>query len=60
MITEPEEPVFADIAELIDKAQGHYNQALEYRKAGDWAGYGKELDAMKTILDQLAELAAED
>ena len=28
----------------------------QHLKAGDWAGYGKELDAMKTALDKLAEL----
>jgi len=59
-VTEPEEPVSADIAELIEKAQQHYDQALEYLKAGDWAGYGTELDALKTVLEQLAELVSED
>ncbi len=55
---EPEEPVAADIANLIEEAQRHYNQAQQYLKAGDWAGYGEELDALEAVLDQLAELAA--
>ena len=58
--TEPEEPVAADIASLIDEAQQHYNKAQEYLKAGDWTGYGEELEALKAVLDQLAELVAEE
>jgi len=57
---EPEEPVAADIANLIEKAQQHYNQAQQYLKAGDWAGYGEELDALKAVLDRLAELVTEE
>ena len=56
---EPEEPIAADIANLIEEAQQHYDKAQQYLKAGDWAGYGNELDALKAILDQLAELTAE-
>jgi len=57
---EPEEPVVTDIAKLIEEAQQHYNRAQQYLQAGDWAGYGRELDALKAVLDQLAELAAEE
>ncbi|GAH75712.1 unnamed protein product, partial [marine sediment metagenome] len=56
---EPAEPVVAEIASLIEEAQQHYNKAQQYLKAGDWAGYGSELDALKTVLERLAELAAE-
>jgi len=55
----PEEPVTAEIANLIEAAQQHYNKAQQYLQAGDWAGYGEELDALEAVLDQLAELAAE-
>jgi len=55
----PEEPVDAEIARLIEEAQQHYNQAQEYLKVGDWANYGKELEALKSVLDRLAELTAE-
>jgi len=55
---ELEEPVAAEIANLIEEAQLHYNQALQYQREGDWTGYGKELSALKVVLDQLAELAA--
>jgi len=57
---EPEEPVAADIANLVEEAQWHYDKAQQYLKEGDWAGYGNELDALKAVLDQLAELAAEE
>jgi len=57
---EPEEPVVTDIAKLIEEAQQHYDRARQYLQAGDWAGYGRELDALKAVLDQLAELAAEE
>jgi hypothetical protein len=59
-VVEPEAPVVAaNIADLIEKAQQHYEQAQEYLQAGDWTGYGNELDALQAVLDQLAELAAE-
>jgi uncharacterized membrane protein (UPF0182 family) len=57
---EPEEPLPAEMAELIEQAQQHYEQAQEYLRAGDWTGYGEELDALKTVLDQLAELAVQE
>jgi len=57
---EPEEPVTAEIATLIEEAQLHYNLAQQYLKAGDWAGYGEELAALETVLNQLAELTAEE
>ncbi len=62
--TEPEEPVepedlvSAEIAELIERARQHYDRAQENLKAGDWAGFGREWDAMEEVLDRLAELAA--
>ncbi|MFC2056586.1 UPF0182 family protein [Chloroflexota bacterium] len=57
---EPREPVAADTSSLINKAQQHYSKAQEYLKAGNWAGYGKEWDALETVLKQLAELAVEE
>jgi len=57
---EPEEPVAANIADLIEEAQQHYNKAQQYLREGDWTGYGKELDALKAVLDRLAELAGEE
>ena len=36
------------------EALGHYNKALDYLKQDDWAGYGKELQLMKSVLSQMA------
>ena len=55
--TEPEKPASNEIASLIEQAQQHYDNAQQYLKEGDWAGYGKELDALEAILGRLAELA---
>ncbi|MFC2073076.1 UPF0182 family protein [Chloroflexota bacterium] len=58
---EPEEaegPVATEIAGLIEEAQQHYEQALQYQREGNWAGYGKELVALEAVLERLAELAA--
>jgi len=57
---QPEEPVPSEIADLIEEAQQHYDKAQQYLKAGNWAGYGSELDALKAVLAQLAELTAEE
>ena len=55
----PGELIAPEIADLIEEAQRHYNKAQQYLKDGDWTGYGKELDALKVVLDRLAKLAAE-
>lgn len=36
------------------EALSHYDQALQYLKNADWENYGKELDAMKKILNSMA------
>ncbi len=57
--TEPVKPSGDDIASLIEQAQQHYDKAREYLKEGNWSGYGSELDALKAVLDRLAELTSE-
>ncbi|MFC1914118.1 UPF0182 family protein [Chloroflexota bacterium] len=60
--TVPEKPVpqvSADIASLIAEAQEHYDNAHQYLKDGDWAGYGEELKALKDTLEKLVELTAD-
>jgi uncharacterized membrane protein (UPF0182 family) len=34
-------------------ALGHYNKAIERLKAGDWTGFGAELDALRPLLQEL-------
>ncbi len=54
------EPIATDIASLIEAAQRHYDQAQQYLKTGDWTGYGQELEALKAVLERLAELASKE
>ena len=35
------------------EALAHYNRAIEKMKAGDWSGFGAELDALRPLLEQL-------
>ncbi len=56
-VTSPGGTATADLSGLINQAQQHYNQAQEYLKTGDWAGYGKEQTALQAVLEQLAKLA---
>lgn len=55
---EPTEPVMGDVAELVEQARQHYEKAQENLRAGDWAGFGEEWDAMEEVLNRLAELTA--
>ncbi|MFC1908782.1 UPF0182 family protein [Chloroflexota bacterium] len=52
----PGEMDITDIARLITEAQQHYDQAQQYQREGNWAEYGKELDALQAVLEQLAKL----
>lgn len=54
---EPGEKITADVASLIEEAQQHYSNAQDYLKDGDWTGYGRELEALKAILDELASIS---
>jgi uncharacterized protein len=40
------------------EALGHYDRAMERLKAGDWAGFGTELDALRALLEQWAQRPA--
>jgi uncharacterized membrane protein (UPF0182 family) len=35
------------------EALAHYDRAIEKLKAGDWSGFGAELDALRPLLEQL-------
>jgi len=40
-------------ADLIRQAQQHYDRAIAAQRAGDWATYGREIDQLGGILNQL-------
>jgi uncharacterized protein len=43
----------ATMAALLQQAQSHYEKAMAAQRAGNWAEYGKEIDALGTVLQQL-------
>ena len=44
------------VYDLARQADEHYAAAQEALRAGDWATYGAELDAMEEVLKQLVEI----
>ena len=48
----------AELAKLAELAQKHYTKAQEHLKAGDWTGWGEELQKMEEVLSQLVELTS--
>jgi hypothetical protein len=52
--TEPSlPPLEGDVADLIQQADSHYRLAEDCLKTGDWACYGREMDALKQALEAL-------
>ena len=43
----------ASMASLLQQAQSHYDRAIAAQRAGNWAAYGKEIDALGSVLAQL-------
>jgi uncharacterized membrane protein (UPF0182 family) len=48
-------PAPGDVASLAQSAQSHYQQAQAALKNGDWATYGRELQAMEDDLQKLVQ-----
>jgi uncharacterized membrane protein (UPF0182 family) len=48
-------PVAGAADQRAQAALDHYQRAIERLKAGDWAGFGAELDAMRPLLEQLGQ-----
>ncbi len=46
-------PPTAVSPEAARAALGHYDRAIAKLKAGDWSGFGAELDALRPLLEQL-------
>ncbi|WP_443082917.1 UPF0182 family membrane protein [Variovorax sp. HW608] len=42
------------------EALAHYDRAIERLKAGDWSGFGVELDALRPLLEALGTARAEE
>jgi uncharacterized membrane protein (UPF0182 family) len=48
-------PLAGPAADRAREALDHYNQAMERLKSGDWAGFGTELDAMRSLLEDMSK-----
>jgi uncharacterized membrane protein (UPF0182 family) len=52
-------PASAEISSLGNQALKYYNNAKDYLRRGDWAGYGRELEKLEDILTQMANKTVE-
>lgn len=48
------------LAGLVEAANAHLRAAEDAQRAGDWAAYGRELDALRAILAVLAQATGEE
>jgi uncharacterized membrane protein (UPF0182 family) len=48
-------PLAGSAADRAREALDHYNRAMERLKSGDWAGFGTELDAMRSLLEDMSK-----
>ena len=48
-------PESREISGLGEQALKYYNNAKDYLRLGDWAGYGRELEKLERILIQLSQ-----
>jgi uncharacterized membrane protein (UPF0182 family) len=44
----------AETARLLQEAQTHYDRAIAAQRSGNWADYGREIDALGATLRSLA------
>jgi uncharacterized membrane protein (UPF0182 family) len=51
----PITPETEEISDFGVRALEHYNRAKDYLRDGNWAGYGRELEKLENILEQLAK-----
>jgi uncharacterized membrane protein (UPF0182 family) len=50
----PPPPLTGQAADRARDALAHFNRAMERLKSGDWAGFGTELDAVRTALEEMS------
>jgi uncharacterized membrane protein (UPF0182 family) len=46
-------PLASGAADRARQALEHYDRAIERLRAGDWAGFGAELDALQVVLEEM-------
>jgi uncharacterized membrane protein (UPF0182 family) len=47
-----------EISNLGQRALKYYHKAKDYLRQGDWAGYGRELEKLESILEQISKNTA--
>jgi hypothetical protein len=52
-------PESGEISDLGEQALRYYNNAKDYLRQGDWAGYGRELEKLESLLKQLSKKPTE-
>jgi uncharacterized membrane protein (UPF0182 family) len=52
-------PESGEISDLGEQALKYYNNAKDYLRQEDWAGYGRELEKLENILKQLSKKPTE-
>jgi hypothetical protein len=55
----PSMPPTEDISNLGVSALEHYNRAKAYLRQGNWAAYGRELESLEKILEEMASMPKE-
>jgi uncharacterized membrane protein (UPF0182 family) len=53
-------PESGKISGLGEQALQYYNNAKDYLRQGDWAGYGRELEKLENILVQISNMTADN
>lgn len=54
----PVAPGEVTLEELVKQAQDYYDQAQENLRQGNWAGYGENIEKLKTVLDSMEKKVA--
>jgi len=49
-------PTNTTVADLVKKANEHYNRAQDALKTANWATYGKEMEELQKVLNQLSQM----
>lgn len=52
-------PLDANVLELVQSANAHFEAAEAAQRSGDWSTYGRELEALQMDLERLSQLTAE-
>jgi uncharacterized membrane protein (UPF0182 family) len=50
----------ARIADLLQQAQQHYDRAISAQRSGNWAEYGREIEALGAVIRQLRNQRNDD